>query len=519
MNLNEADLAYLSSFKITKEMVFYQLGLLRKGPKYLHLIRPLTKENGIKTLSESDRIKYLRIYEQALSKVSPVKFVPASGAASRMFEDLIKANCFQGDINALFSIRHNITMEDYLANTFYFFENLDKFALYDELNKIFERDGLKLRKAIADGDLKTILKKILEENGLNYINIPKALIKFHRYLENEIRTPAEEHLVEGAYYSTGKDNICRMHFTVSHSKTELFRRFLEGIKVTYEHKFGCKYDIEISEQDPSTNTVALDEYGELVRDEQGRILLRPGGHGSLLGNLQKISASVIFIKNIDNVCHDHMKPEVVLWKKILGGILIELKEKVNGYIRGLKEGSVGLEEANSFLRDELKLRFSSKELDNTTAKEAILKALKRPIRVCGVVKNVSEPGGAPFWVRDKDGRETPQIVEKAQVDFTDKAQREIFESAEYFNPVDIVCSIHDEGERPYDLKKFSDEEAYVVSHKQYQGKTIRILEYPGLWNGRMAHWLTLFVEVPRNTFFPVKKISDLLKYGHMPKYK
>ncbi|MFN3534504.1 MAG: DUF4301 family protein, partial [Desulfatiglandales bacterium] len=519
LNLSKEDLEYLSSFDISPDVVSFQLEILRGGARYLRLLEPVRRENGVKVLSQEEIVRYLKGYEKKVSHLEPIKFVPASGAASRLFEDLIKANNSDEDIDGLFMTRHNTSLDLYLKNTLHFFENLNKFAVYVDLKEIFKQKGGDLDRIIVNGNIKKVLNILLSEEGLNYAHIPKALVKFHCYHEKEVRTPLEEHLVEGAYYVTGKNNICRLHFTISPSKRKTFEEFLNLITPNYEKKLDCKFAIGLSEQDPSTDTLCIDERGEIVRDANGNILLRPGGHGALLNNLQSLSGDLIFIKNVDNVCHDHLKPDVVLWKKVLGGLLLELKEKVHGFIRGIKEGSVRHREVMGFLEEEFCIESSTEGRDLEGEKATLLGLLERPIRVCGVVKNLGEPGGAPFWVLTGDGKRVAQIVEKAQVDMKDPGQRRLFEFSEYFNPVDIVCSIWDEKGYPYPLKEYSDEEAYIVTQKQYRGRTITVLEYPGLWNGRMAFWLTKFVEVPEHTFFPVKKVLDLLRYGHLPKFR
>lgn len=518
MYLTQADETFLRSVNLDKDAILSQVELIKKGPKYLTLIKPLTKGDGVKTLSKEEQAYYSEKYQAFLPTINPIKFVPASGAASRMFEDLTKAYRSGEDLNALFASRHNIRLEDYFANTFLFFENIDKLAIFREIKEAFKSEKVSVEKLISDGDVTTLLKKMLEKDGLNYENIPKALVKFHYYHEGDVRTPIEEHLVEAGYYCTGKDQICKIHFTVSHSNRGSFIEFLARVKDKYENKLKCRYEIDITEQDPSTNTIAIDDDGQIVRTEYGQILLRPGGHGTLLANLQKIEAPLIFIKNIDNVCHDHFKPDVIFWKKVLAGLLLEMKERIEGYIRGVREGTISPKEVYFFLRDEMMV-LADNSKGYHESREGVLRALLRPIRVCGVVRDVKEPGGAPFWVRDESGQVTPQIVEKAQVDLGNPEQRGIFESSEYFNPVDIVCSTQDETGKPYDLMSFSDEGAYMVTEKQYRGKKIRVLEYPGLWNGRMAHWLSIFVEVPAQTFFPVKKVTDLLRSGHVPKFK
>jgi len=516
VKLSDKDMEYIQDHGLTPEEVERQISLLKAGPKYLRLKRPITPKDGVKILSETSIKDYLDIFELKAKSLFPIKFVPASGASTRMFQDLIRAYESQRDIDTLFLTRHHQDLEGHLKNTFYFLENIDKFAFYSDLSSIFTNENLRIEEVIRKGQVKNILEHILFKPGLGYYGIPKALVKFHSYLEDDVRTALEEHLMEGSYYAIGEDKICRIHFTVDYSKTKIFSEFLQAIKEKYSKKLKCEFQIEISEQDPSTNTVALDADGNLVRDEDGKILLRPGGHGALLANLQKLNSPVVFIKNIDNVCHDHFKPDVILWKKVLGGILIELRERVFGFIKGLEYGTVKESEVEEFLVEELFYSPNTFHANSSTKKELLLKILKRPIRVCGVVKQVKEPGGAPFWVEGPSGEERIQIVEKIQVDMKDDLQRETFFSSPYFNPVDIVCCILDESNMPYDLTRFTDTSAYMVSEKDFKGRSIRVLEHPGLWNGQMAGWMSLFVEVPNHTFYPVKTVLDLLRKGHRP---
>lgn len=516
MKLSEEDIKYIQGLGLTPKDVERQISLLRSRPKYLRLKRSVGPHNGVKILSEDSMKRYLDIYTSKAKSLSPIKFVPASGAATRMFQDLIRAYDSQEDLDRLFLTRYHQDLDEHLKNAFYFLENIDKFAFYAELKNVFKNENLRIEEVIKKGEVRKILERVLFKPGLGYLGTPKALVRFHAYLEDDVRTALEEHLVEGSYYATGEDNVCRMHFTVDYTNTQIFSDFLEAIKGKYSKRLECEFQIEISEQDPSTNTVAIDRNGNLVRDEDGRILLRPGGHGALLSNLQKLRSPIVFIKNIDNVCHDHLKPDVILWKKILGGVLLDLRERIFEFIRGLQEGTAKEREVEEFLVEELFYPPRAFEDKTSPPKKLLLKILKRPMRVCGVVSQIKEPGGAPFWVEAPSGQERIQIVEKAQVDMEDEQQKEIFFSSPYFNPVDIVCCILDESNMPYDLTRFTDPSTYMVSEKDFNGRSIRVLEHPGLWNGQMADWISLFVEVPRETFYPVKTVLDLLRKGHRP---
>jgi len=399
-----------------------------------------------------------------------------------------------------------------------FVEGIRSFAFFEDLAHAMARDGHCLDTLIERGHFRTVIRYLLTGQGLNYAALPKGLLKFHRY-PAECRTALEEHLVEAAHYISADGGPCRIHFTVSPEHKEDLVRFSEAVKRSYGQRYSVRYELSFSCQKPSTNTVAVDMENRPLRDDNGRLLFRPGGHGALLFNLNELEADIVYIKNIDNLSPDHLKDATFLWKKILGGYLVEIQENVYSLVRALKEGASSSEAARAerFLGDELLMRFPDEYTAWTPERkrEFLLSKLNRPIRVCGVVRNVGEPGGAPFWVQDKSGGLSVQIVEKAQVDFDSPAQREIWMSSTHFNPVDLVCAVRDYRGNPFDLTRHADPEAVFITTKSKDGERLKALELPGLWNGSMADWTTVIVEVPRITFNPVKKICDLLRPEHL----
>ena len=357
---------------------------------------------------------------------------------------------------------------------------------------------------------------MLDKSGLNYGQLPKGLLLFHNYSEGP-RTPMEEHLVEGALYaeSGGEANV---HFTVSHEHLQLFEQKVADKQAQYAQKYGIKYNISFSEQKPSTDTVAANPDNTPFRNEDGSLLFRPGGHGALIENLNEISADVVFIKNIDNVVPDRLKPETVTYKQVIAGILVSLQKKVFQYLEILESGAYThetLEEIIRFVKHDLCCK--KKDIKNLEDAELVIflkEKLNRPIRVCGVVKNVGEPGGGPFLTYNQDGTVSLQILESSQIDKTNEEYMRMFKEGTHFNPVDLVCAIKDYKGKPFNLPDYVDKTTGFISSKSKNGKELKALELPGLWNGAMSNWNTIFVEVPLGTFNPVKTVNDLLREQH-----
>ena len=461
--------------------------------------------NGIYSPSAAEVEQYVAEWSAYLAdQHTVVKFVPASGAASRMFKDLF----------AFLSADYDVPTTDFEKH---FFDNIKKFAFKKALcGKCKENEGECVCDLIKEGKYKAIVANLLEAKGLNYGQLPKGLLLFHQY-EDGARTPMEEHLVEAALYasSDGKANI---HFTVSHDHLELFKKKVAESQPLFEKKYGVTFHVSFSEQKPSTDTIAANVDNTPFRNEDGTLLFRPGGHGALIENLNEIDADVVFIKNIDNVVPDRIKDETVLYKKLIAGVLVDCQKKVFDYLRELDADACSrerLEEMLGFVEQVLCCKKAgARELTDAELAAYLRLKLNRPIRVCGVVKNVGEPGGGPFLCYNSDGTVSPQILESSQIDKNNAEYVRMFKEGTHFNPVDLVCATKNyKGER-FDLPKFVDKQTGFISSKSKNGKELKALELPGLWNGAMSDWSTIFVEVPIGTFNPVKTVNDLLREQH-----
>ena len=398
-----------------------------------------------------------------------------------------------------------------------FFEQIEKFAFYNDLNaaceKAFEKN---IPALMAEGDYKAVVAALLEAAGLNYGALPKGLLKFHRY-EDGSRTPLEEHLVEGALYAANKNGKVNVHFTVSPEHRRLFENLVADKAAVYAKKYGVDYNVTFSEQNPCTDTVAADMNNQPFRDN-GKLLFRPGGHGALIENLNDLDADIIFIKNIDNVVPDKLKGDTVLYKKLIAGVLVALQQKAFAYLELLDSGRYTHEQVLEILQFlQKKLFCKNPETKNLEDAELVLylkEKLNRPMRVCGMVKYVGEPGGGPFLAYNSDGTISLQILESSQIDMDDPEKKEMFEKGTHFNPVDLVCAVRDYKGHKFDLVNFVDKATGFISYKSKNGKDLKALELPGLWNGAMSDWNTVFVEVSLSTFNPVKTVNDLLREQH-----
>jgi hypothetical protein len=402
-----------------------------------------------------------------------------------------------------------------------FFDNIQNFAFYNDLKKTLAARKENLDKLISNKKFDIILDSLLNSQDLNYGNIPKGLLKFHRY-NNKSRTAVEEHMVEGTLYAKNNNGSVKMHFTVSPEHINQFKQLIKKIKVHYESEYKVKYNITFSIQKPSTDTIAVDLNNNLFRTSDGSLFFRPGGHGALIENLNELDADIVFIKNIDNVLPDRIKNKTKIYKKVLAGMLLEYQEKIFGYLNKLESSSdmqeTVAEEIKRFITDELCFIPGRKILDlgKGNINKSLFRILNRPIRVCGMVKNPGEPGGGPFWVKNPDNNTSLQIVEIAQINRKDIEQNAIINSSSHFNPVDLVCGIKDFKGNKFNLLNYIDPNTGIISKKTKQGKPLKALELPGLWNGAMSDWNTIFVEVPLSTFSPVKTVNDLLKPEHQP---
>lgn len=477
-----------------------QILRFKKGYDHARLIRPCTVGDGIKKLSADELESYIKKYESSLGSIDVGKFVPASGAATRMFKDVLSLQNELSNDNKRLSEDAQKTLEQ-------FEENISRFAFkYDLQNRL----GEDLSEKMSEEPL-TVLNTLLDEDGLNYKNLPKGLIKFHNYKDGA-RTAFEEHFTEGIKYINSGKKV-KMHFTVQEEFISDFKRELNTI-IEKMNSEGVDFDVTFSVQDPATDTIAVDMENKPVLNDAGEMHFRPAGHGALIKNLDDLNHDYVFIKNIDNVIVENLISDTVNFKKALGGILISLQEKVFSFLDDISETCI--DEVTSFCEKELFYNFPSSfhNLDNESRKAYLAEILNRPIRVAGVVKNEGEPGGGPFWVEGSEGKESMQIVESAQVNMNSEAQSAIWESSTHFNPVDIVCGLKGHSGNKFNLADFIDYEAGIITKKSIEGKDIKALELPGLWNGSMSDWITVFVEVPLSTFNPVKTVFDLLRKEH-----
>lgn len=503
--LSQQDLSQIADKGISEEKLNKQLEEFETGFPFLKLEAAAAVGHGIMAPDEEEREAYVQAWDayKAQGK-NIVKFVPASGAASRMFKNMF----------AFLSADYTEPTTDFEKQ---YFDNIKKFAFREALcEKCRLNDGKRIKELIADGNYKAVVANMLEPKGLNYGQLPKGLLLFHNY-EDGPRTPMEEHLVEAALYASSKGEA-NVHFTVSHDHLELFKAKVAEKVETFAKKYGVKYNISFSEQKPSTDTVAVNPDNTLFRNEDGSMLFRPGGHGALIENLNDIDADVVFIKNIDNVVPDRLKNETVTYKQLIAGVLVTLQKKAFAYLEKLEKGEYTheyLEEIIRFVQRDLCCRKADiKELEDADLVIHLRKKLNRPMRVCGVVKNVGEPGGGPFLTYNQDGTVSLQILESSQIDKTNEEYQKMFTEGTHFNPVDLVCAVKDYKGQPFNLPDFVDKSTGFISSKSKNGKELKALELPGLWNGAMSDWNTVFVEVPLATFNPVKTVNDLLREQH-----
>ncbi len=504
--LSPKDQEQLARQGIKSDKLNWQLNIFRKGIPFTILQRAAVPGDGILQISDSDKERFIKKFASAMNVIK-MKFIPASGAASRMFKALFEY--------AEKNLREDVPSDGTVKQ---FFASLKSFAFYEDLATAAEKNGKSLDTMLKSNQYIEILRLVLDEEGLNYGFLPKGLLKFHRY-EKSTRTPFEEHLVEAALYVGTEGRSVKLHYTVSPEHMDSFRELLNRVRNTYEKRFGLRYDVEFSIQEPSTDTIAVDLENEPFRNDDGTLLFRPGGHGALINNLNELDADIIFIKNIDNVVPEKYLESTVTFKKILGGKLLETQGKVFNLLRELdsEEPTVDrLREMYDFIRIQLNYEFAIEPdlNDITNTARQFHAVLNRPIRVCGVVKNLGEPGGGPYWAPNSAGDITLQIIESSQVDKENETQTGIFNQATHFNPVDLVCAVKSYKGKKFHLPDYVDGNTCFISQKSKDGKELKALELPGLWNGAMADWITIFVEVPIETFNPVKTIIDLLRPEH-----
>lgn len=503
--LSQEDLKQIALKGMSEEQIETQLEQFKTGFPFLKLEAAAEINRGIMAPDKDKRATYEKAWTNYKAEGRRVvKFVPASGAASRMFKDMF----------AFLDADYDVPTTDFEKH---YFDNLENFAFYGALDEQCRKnEGKSIKELTAEGNYKAVVANMLEAKGLNYGQLPKGLLLFHKY-ENGPRTPMEEHLVEGALYAASNGEA-HVHFTVSHEHMPLFRKMVEDKADIYAKTYGIKYDITFSEQKPSTDTVAANPDNTPFRTDEGRLLFRPGGHGALIENLNEIDADIIFIKNIDNVVPDCLKGDTVEYKQVIAGVLVTLQQKAFDYLHLLDTGIYihdQLEEIIRFVQQDLCCRKQDiKNLEDAELVIYLRNKLNRPMRVCGVVKNVGEPGGGPFLTYNQDGTISLQILESSQIDKSNKEYMEMFTKGTHFNPVDLVCAVKDYKGQPFNLPDFVDKSTGFISSKSKSGKELKALELPGLWNGAMSDWNTIFVEVPLSTFNPVKTVNDLLREQH-----
>lgn len=475
------DLDLLSKKGIDTQTAEQQIASFVSGFPFLSISKAATIADGIVALGADRASELAEKWNNATTKkeLSVLKFIPASGAATRMFKEYFEyTDGKPASTNVLRAI-----------------EEIDRFAFYDDLKAL----------GIDMSDPKTVFKAMLQGSGLNYGAAPKALVKFHKYA-NTSRTALEEHMVEGALYGSTAAGAVKLHFTISPEHIDGFKSVIQKNRAFFEQRFATTYDITYSVQKPSTDTIAVDMENTPFRTDDGEILFRPAGHGALIENLADLDADVIFIKTVDNVHPDHRKNDTVLYKKALAAYGLELQNKIFSTIKDLQSGKISIGDAQFFIEQNVGYTFNE-----NPSKGRLIEILDRPLRVCGMVRNQGEPGGGPFWVKDSSGDQSLQIAESSQIA---PSQLELMKSATHFNPVDLVCYTKDHRGCRFDLNRFTDPSTGFISEKSYAGRALKAQELPGLWNGAMARWNTVFIEVPITTFAPVKVLSDLLRTEH-----
>ena len=513
MGFSSLDFVQIYEHGISLENIEKQLNFYKNGVDKAVLVEPAKASNGILKLSEPDFQQKADFFDAKKSNLNLIKFVPASGAASRMFKFLSEfLNDFDiknESVNAYINRKKDSELSIFIVG-------LEKFPFFKEVDT-------KLREIYPDfkdleSDYKNyyFIKTLLSSEYFDFANKPKAVLPFHKY-KTHIATPIEEHLYECAYYSSSKGNS-NLHFTVSEKHQNDFEKIINAKKNGIEKASGININISFSYQNKKTDILAVDISNIPFRDESGKLVFRPGGHGALIQNLNNLDADIIFIKNIDNVIQNH-KEINILYKKVLAGILVELQQQIFNYLNEIEKNQVvDLSEIIAFAKNNLNIEilddFQKYTLENK--RNYIKSILDRPIRVCGMVKNEGDTGGGPFWVRDSKGNVSLQIVETSQIDLANAAQASVLANATYFNPVDLVCGIRNRKNERFDLTHFVDHNSGFIVEKNKNGRSLRGYELPGLWNGAMAKWITVFVEVPLITFNPVKTVNDLLKPAHQP---
>lgn len=502
---SKEDILQIQQKGMSEAQIEAQLECFRKGFDFLKLKGAAAVGDGIVAPSEDEAEAYIKAWNDYKAEGHNItKFVPASGAASRMFKNMFE----------FLDADYEVPTTDFEKA---FFAHIHYFAFFDALNDAcFLNEGKGVDALIEEGEYKAVVANMLGEEGLNYGQLPKGLLQFHSY-DDCAKTPVEEHLTEAALYGSSRGEA-EVHFTVSSEHRKLFEELIERVVPEAQEKFKITYKVSLSEQKPSTDTIAVNMDNTPFRTSDGKLLFRPGGHGALIENLNDLKSDIVFIKNIDNVVPDRLKGDTVFWKQVIAGVLVDAQKKVFGYLRLLDSGKFShddLEDIIRFVRHTLCCDVPNlKNMEDTELHVFLKNKLNRPIRVCGVVKNVGEPGGGPFLAYNPDGSISLQILESSQIDKNNAEYMKMFTQGTHFNPVDLVCAIRNYKGEKFNLPDFVDPATGFISYKSKDGKELKALELPGLWNGAMSDWNTIMVEVPLTTFNPVKTVNDLLRPQH-----
>lgn len=484
MVLNDNESKNILEYGIDIEDAKLQIEALKNGGENTLLLESASYELGIVKLDEKETLLNAT---KCLSNKTISWFVPASGAASRMFKELNEA----------------LTLSKDNETSLEFKERIKEFPFYDELKLLMDRDSNK----------QDPIDLLLSKNSLNFALKPKAFIAFHKYSALDIRTAMEEHFVEAGNLGADKENNIKIHFTLSEDHLEDAKDFISKYKIKYLDKYSTDFIIDTSFQEKSTDTIALNNTNTLFKEQEDKekLLFRPGGHGSLIKNLQNINTDFIIVKNIDNTLPDRSKPLHDKYKKMVLGYTYKVKDLIDSKIKEIEDSNFDVSDFNKFL---ISIGFPKKYLPGISCKQEAIKFLDRPLRVCGMVRTTGDTGGGPFWVKDNNNNSTLQIVETAEINLDDSTQTDILHSANFFNPVDIVCSIKDRNGKKYNLNNYINKNRALIVDKNYHGRSLKAYERPGLWNGAMHNWLNIFVDVPAETFAPVKSVMDLIGTAH-----
>ncbi|WP_299105805.1 DUF4301 family protein [uncultured Winogradskyella sp.] len=518
MKFSKKDIKQIESKGLSQEEVLKQIDLFKTGIPFTNISEAATIGSGIIALNDESINEFVELFESEKDNKSLLKFVPASGAATRMFKFLFQ---FVSQYNSKEQSLNSYINKNKIKELSLFMVGMEKFPFYRQILELLKSKGIKFEALTNQEKVWLFAKTMLDENELNFGNQPKGILPFHEYKKDHVSTAFEEHLYEAAMYASSK-GLAKLHFTISEIHKDKFTEEFKNIQKNIEQNTGVTFDISFSYQQQSTDTIAVTLKNKPFKETDGSLLFRPSGHGALIKNLNALDSDIIFVKNIDNVVVYKYKEEVAKYKKVLAGILIKLQSKTFEYLHVLDTDDISestFKTIEDFLTSGLNIKISDeyKKYADRYKVEYLQEKLNRPIRICGMVKNEGEPGGGPFWVKDQKSNQSLQIVESAQIDLDNKTQFEILKNATHFNPVDLVCGVKNYKGEKFDLENYVDHNAAFITQKTKNGKDLKALELPGLWNGSMADWTTIFVEVPIITFNPVKTVNDLLKGPHQIK--